>query len=143
MLLPFLILACVGFWFYAGAMMVSERKASGNDQPKPIPVIHYLLASGFPTLVAINMTYLFILVGGATTVQFNVGSSSAMNVWSTWVRLWPQFMLCSLMNGVGALIWIIVCATKRTQRRSMSLAFASLLLSLLTFLTVASFFPSA
>ena len=93
--------------------------------------------------VTATMTYLFLIVGGATTVQFNAGSSSRMNVWSTWVDLWPLFLLLTAATGLGTLVWTIASAVNKESRVALPAAIASLLLSILAFFTVASYFPSA
>ena len=107
------------------------------------PAVKSLIAGGIPVLVAATMTYLFLIVGGATTVQFNAGSTSRMNVWSIWVDIWPVFLFLTAVSGFGSLIWLVVCAAKESRRRTILAPILSLLLSVLAFFTVASYFPSA
>ena len=145
MLLPLLILATfcyVTFAFVASRREV--RQGAGSRSPESLhPAVKFIFAGGVPVTVAATMTYLFLIVGGATTVQLNVGSSSRMNVWSTWVELWPVFLFMSAASGLGSLIWLIVCAFKKTMRPSIPASVASILFSVLAFFAVATYFPSA
>lgn len=86
---------------------------------------------------------LFLIVEGATTVQFNAGSPSRMNVSSTGVDLWSAFLFITAASGLGALIGFIVCAFKKTMQASIPPSIASFSLSALAFFTLASYFPSA
>lgn len=49
--------------------------------------------------------------GASSTVQFNVGSPAAMQLWSAWVGLWPLFMLvllsCLAVAGGAALAFLV------------------------------------
>ena len=144
MLLPLLILATLGYVGFAIASSVRELRVRESRSPDaPHPAAKFVFAGGVPVAVAATMTYLFLIVGGATTVQFNVGSPSRMNVWSTWVDLWPILLFITAASGLGALIWFIVCACKKTMRPSISASIVSLLLSVLAFFTVVSYCPSA
>ena len=145
MLLPLLILATLGYAAFAIVTSRSEvRCGSESRSPESLhPAAKFVFAGGVPVTVAATMTYLFLIVGGATTVQFNAGSPSRMNVWSTWVDLWPVFLFLTAASGLGSLIWLIVCAFKKTMRPSIPASVASTLLSVLAFFTVATYFPSA
>jgi hypothetical protein len=144
MLLPLLILATIAYVGFAIALSVRELRAHESKSPDTLhPAAKFVFAGGAPVVVAATMTYLFLIVGGATTVQFNAGSPSRMNVWSTWVDLWPVFLFITAASALGALIWSIVCACKKTMRLSLPVSISSLLLSVLAFFTVASYFPSA
>lgn len=144
MLLPLLILATLGYVGYAITSIVRELRFRESRSPDALhPAAKFVFAGGVPATVAATMTYLFLIVGGATTVQFNAGSPSRMNVWSTWVEVWPVFLFITAASGLGALIWIIVCACKKTMRPSIPASIVSLLLSILAFFTVVSYFPSA
>lgn len=145
MLLPLLILATFGYVAFAIAASRREMRRSAESRiPDSLhPAAKFIFAGGVPLVVAATMTYLFLIVGGATTVQFNVGSSSRMNVWSTWVDLWPVFLLVTATSGLGSLIWLIVCAFKKTMRHSIPASVASILFSVLAFFTVMTYFPSA
>jgi hypothetical protein len=144
MLLPILILASLAYLVFAIANIVEEtRRGAWKEASHFHPAGRYLFGGGVPLGVAATMTYLFLVVGGATTVQFNVGNPSAMNVWSTWVDLWPIFLWMTAANTGGCLIWVIVCAAKKTMRASLPASATSCLLSALSFFTVLSYFPSA
>lgn len=142
--LPILILACLAYILYAIAIISQETKSQkSNPADSMHPAIKCLFCGGVPILVTATMTYLFLIIGGATTVQFNAGSTSRMNVWSTWVDIWPLFLLLSAGSALGALIWLIICSVIKEKRNFIPFAVASLCLSLLTFFTVAAYFPSA
>jgi Ca2+/Na+ antiporter len=142
MLLPILLLACLTYLGFAIYEILKTKK-----RPEKADTIHpgmkFFLGGGIPVAVTATMTYLFLIAGGATTVQFNAGSSSRMNAWSTWVDLWPLFLFLTAATGLGTLVWTIASAVKKECRVALPAAIASLLLSILAFFTVASYFPSA
>jgi hypothetical protein len=144
MLLPLLILACLGYFVFAVSVIVSERRGGDFRELGTLhPAIKFVFAGGVPLAVAATMTYLFLIVGGSTTAQLNVGQSSALHVWTLWVDLWRLFLFLSAASGLGALIWLVVCALNKAKRKSIPAAVASLILSVLAFFTVVSYFPSA
>lgn len=145
MLLPLLILATLAYAAFAIVMSRREvhRGSESRSSDSLHPAVKFVFAGCVPVTVAATMTYLFLIVGGATTVQFNTGSPSRMNVWSTWVDLWPVFLFMTAVSGLGSLIWLIVCAFKKTMRPSIPASMASILLSVLAFFTVATYFPTA
>jgi hypothetical protein len=144
MLLPLLVLSCVFYIAYAVySIMRAKARGESMDSTTYKLIVKFLSAGAVPIAVAATMTFLFLIIGGATTVQFNAGSPSRMNVWSTWVDLWPGFLLLSIGSAFGSLIWAGVCAAKKETRPSTVIPIISLLLSTLAFFTVASYFPSA
>ena len=50
----------------------------------------------------------FVLLFSAPTVQFNVGSLLAMELWSFWVHWWERFYYCVAIQGVVYFVWAIV-----------------------------------
>ena len=142
MLLPILLLACLAYLGFAIHATLKNRKRPQKEGAIH-PGVKFFFGGGIPVAVTATMTYLFLIVGGATTVQFNAGSSSRMNVWSTGVDLWPLFLLLTAATGLGTLVWTIASAVKKESRVALPAAIASLLLSILAFFTVASYFPSA
>ena len=82
MLLPLLILACVTYILYAVVTAVRERRSrKSGEERSPLPISRFVAGGCVPVAVTATMTYLFLIVGGATTVQLNAGSPSRMNVW--------------------------------------------------------------
>ena len=144
MFLPLLILATLAYVAFA---VVSTVREKGEGDPERLdelhPAVKFVIAGLVPTIVVVTMTYLFLIVGGATTVQFNAGSTSRMNVWSTWVSIWPIFLVITAVNSFGSFVWLIVCACKKTWRPLVVASIVSLLFSVLAFFTVATYFPSA
>ncbi len=57
--------------------------------------------------------------GASTTVQFNANSDAAMSAWSTWVGIWPLFLLLALACTVVAAILFLVFVFDRLKNRSM------------------------
>ena len=144
MLLPLYALVCVGYVISAIIGTCCEVRENTTDQEEVLhPSVKYLLAGMVPVGVSVTMVYLFWIVGGATTMQFNVGSSSAMDVWSTWVDLFPVFLLLTAANSFAGLIWLVVCVCSKKFRQIWPVAISCLLLSAFGFLTVMSYFPSA
>lgn len=143
-MLLLLVLACIGYLFYVAASILRQKAAAASAEDDALrSALKSIIAGGVPVVVAATMTYLFLIVGGATTVQFNTGSPSRMNAWSTWVDLWPVFLLLTAVSGFGSLIWLVVCAANKSMRPTIATPIFSLLLSVLAFFTVFSYFPSA
>ena len=144
MLLPLLIIVCVAYVVYSLVSIFQELRLKRSSNSYAFhSSVKFIFAGGVPILVTLTMVYLFIIVGGATTVQFNAGSESGMSAWSMWVSLWPLFLLLTAINGVGCLIWLITCICKRNLRRKVIFSIVSLFFSTLSFYTVVSYFPSA
>jgi hypothetical protein len=145
MLLPLLILATFGYTAFAVQVCRREvRRGAATRSPDSLhPAAKFVFAGGIPVTVAATMTYLFLIVGGATTVQLNAGNPTRMTVWSTWVDLWPVFLFMTAASGTGSLIWLFVCVFKKTMRPLIPASVASILFSVLAFFTVATYFPSA
>ncbi len=143
MLLPILILACLGFLIFAGAVIAREANGSEGGKGAIDPAARFLLGGGVPLLVTGVMIYLFIIQGGSTTVQMNAGSPSGMNVWSTWVGLWRGFLFLTGANTLVTLAWSVMCAVQKKRRGFLGAAIWSCALSVLAFFTVATYFPSA
>lgn len=142
--LPLYLLACLGYAAYAVGLILREKSDPATAGSARLRLASkFLFGGGIPLGVAGTMAYLFLIAGGATTVQFNVGSSSRMNAWSNWVDLFPLFLLLTAASGLGTLIWLIVAAIRKSMRPEIPVAIASLLLSVLAFITVASHYPSA
>ncbi|GEM_PF-3992057 len=143
MLLPLFLLA---FLIYLLFVLSTKPRAVADAEPEAFQLSlrgKGLLAGIVPALISVVMTSIFVIQRAATTVQFNAGSDAHMNAWSTWVDLWPLFLLLSLLNGIFSLIWMIASLLRKAERRSHGMAFASLALSTLALFTVASYFPSA
>jgi len=144
MTLPLLILACLAYGAYAAATLIraKARRPIGETNGFRLAAA-FLLGGGLPLVVATTMTGLFFVAGGSTTVQLNAGSPSHTDVWTTWVTLWPAFLVLSAMSALGWLVWTGVCALDGTRRPALPVALASLGLSVLAFFAVATYFPSA
>ena len=144
MLLPLLVIACIGYLIHGIiAFRREDRTNAAGDDHVLHPCVKYLFAGAVPVGVTISMVYLFMIVGGATTVQFNAGSSSRMDAWSTWVDLWPAFLLLTAISSLAGLIWLVTCACSKKFRSLWPVATWCLLLSGFAFLAVASYFPTA
>jgi uncharacterized protein YjbI with pentapeptide repeats len=65
---------------------------------------------------------LYVRSGASTTVQFNVGDPVAMDLWSTWVGLWPAFVLgllaCSTVAVCLALAFVVSNGSWTALRRA-------------------------
>ncbi len=88
--------------------------------------------------------------GASPTVQFNVGRSSAMGLWSAWVGLWPLFMLvlfsCLVVAAGTALVTLAIhWRWTALKRAKLSLFYQMLTVIHCLFATywVGSGFPSA
>lgn len=144
MLLPLLNLATIAYLAFAIASSIRELRADESRSPNVLQIVmRFVLAGAVPLAVAITMSYLFLILEGATTVQLNVGSPSRLNVWSTWVDLFLFFLILTAASALGTLVWLIRCAREQAMRLSLPAAFLSLLLAVLALFTVVSYLPSA
>lgn len=96
-----------------------------------------------PSAVALTMTYVFMIAGGATVAQFVAGSESGMDLWSLWFHLWPVLLLGSAASGVISLVWTIVACVKTSQRKWIPITVAAVVMSVFAFFTVGANFPDA
>jgi hypothetical protein len=101
------------------------------------------LSHAAPSLVAISMTYIFLIRQGATVAQFVAGSEEGVGVWSLWVSLWPMLLLATFAAGGAHLIWLVVACVKRQWRAWVPVALAGIVMSGFAFVTVAANFPDA
>jgi len=93
--------------------------------------------------VAIVMTYVFVVSGGATVAQFVAGSEPGMDLWRLWFHAWPVLFFSSGISAAVGLVWAIIACARSSQRRLVPLAFGSFGLSILAFFTVGTNFPDA
>ncbi len=142
-MLPFLLIAAVGYVVIAVRFVVRFKRSGGDEIDAMHPIVPAACGGIVPVVVALTMAYLFLIVGGSTTVQFNVGNASAMDVWSTWVGLWPMFLFLTLAGAVVGFVWALVCAIWKKFRPWLGISAASFGFSALAFFTVVSHFPSA
>jgi uncharacterized membrane protein YidH (DUF202 family) len=140
MLIYTLIIACVGYVVLAIVSAMRSRHEEKRDYDQ---VISHVFAGVIPVIVVCIMTYLFLVVRVASTAQFNAWSASHMNVWSIWVNIWPGFLLLSFLSGLVTLVWAFVCIVKKKLRHKIPILISSFILSVLTLVTVMSYFPSA
>lgn len=96
-----------------------------------------------PSVVAITMTYVFLIKGGATVAQFAAGSRTSMDLWSLWVDLWPVLLLATAASGAVSVVWMILASANHSLRKWMPVSVAAVLLSAFAFLTVFANFPTA
>jgi len=101
------------------------------------------LSHAAPSVVAILMTYIFLIGHGATVRQFTAGSERGMELWSLWVGLWPLLLLATFGAGVAQAIWIVVASAKREWRVWIPVALLGTAMCVFSFLTVMSNFPDA
>jgi uncharacterized protein YjbI with pentapeptide repeats len=88
-------------------LSLSRRVLRMPDKPRSVTVAVVVNVLTFlPAFALFGMG----LLGASSTVQFNTGSSGAMQLWSGWVGLWPLFMLlllsCLVVAVVSALAFV-------------------------------------
>jgi hypothetical protein len=76
--------------------------------------VTFLLVPLPPTLVFLVSAG--VLLVASPTVQFNVGSSLAMSLWSFWVESWRGIFGCSEVQAVGYLIWAVALFATKPRR---------------------------
>jgi hypothetical protein len=143
-MLALLLIASIG---YIVSLVTSSAPAPDPENPAPVSrydhLRPWLLAGMVPLGTLAVMGYLFWVTGFATTVQFNAGNSSQMSRWSLWVDLFPLLLILTAISGFANLIWLLRSAFTRGQRDRLPAIACSLGLSVLSFFTVATNFPSA
>lgn len=63
----------------------------------------------------------FHLLGMSPTVQYNAGSDSAMNLWSSWVKLWPIMLVASTLFFLWTLGILVSTLIERAPYRTFAL----------------------
>jgi len=96
-----------------------------------------------PSAVAALMIYVFLIKGGATVAQFVAGSESGMDMWFLWCDMWPCLLLLTAASALVHLVWAIIACVKKTQRKWIPIAVATLLMSVFAYYTVLTNFPDA
>lgn len=132
------VLALVGLTFRALRL---------PNRPRSVAVAAIVnLLTFLPACVLFGMS----VPGASPTVQFNVGSSAAMELWSAWVGLWPFFMLAllsCLVVAVGTALVFLASHWRWTalKRAKLALVYIALTVVHCLFAThwVGSNFPSA
>lgn len=140
MLLLLWVGSAVLLWAYA------IRGLREQQTPAEVGVRTGLFATVFGATVPPTMILLvsaFVLLQAAPTVQFNAGSSRAMELWSFWVH-WHQVILaCSMMmTGIYAICFFGSLITKTRRSVRLMVGFA-LLTSLWGSLLVGMAYPTA
>lgn len=102
-----------------------------------------VLSHAAPSLVAISMTYIFLINHGATVRQFVGGSERGMNLWSLWVELWPLLLLATFGAALAQAVWFLVACMKREWRAWTPVALLGAIMCAFAFVTVMGNFPDA
>ncbi len=108
---------------------------------KQLPLAGVLGSHAVPSIVAVVMTYIFLIAGGATVAQ--LAGEPGMDMWSLWFNLWPLFLICTAASGVINLVLSIIFSMKKSQRRWIPITIAALVMSVFAFFVVGSNFPDA
>ena len=101
------------------------------------------LSHAAPSLVAISMTYIFLIGHGATVRQYVAYSARGMDLWSLWVTLWPVLLLATFGVGVAQAVWTIVVSVNRDRRIWIPVAVLGTGMCVFSFVTVMANFPDA
>ncbi|MEM9480381.1 MAG: hypothetical protein AAGA58_12080 [Verrucomicrobiota bacterium] len=101
------------------------------------------MSNAAPSIVAVAMTYVFLIAGGATVAQFVAGSEAGMDLWRLWARLWPVLFFCTAISGLANLVWTMISCLKKTHRKWIPIAAATTGMSVFAFVTVCANFPDA
>ena len=96
-----------------------------------------------PSAIAILMIGIFLVGGGATVAQFNVGSVLAMTLWSLWFHLWPLLLLAAGASALAHLVWTGVACYRATYRKWIPVASSGLFMSVFGSFVVIQNFPDA
>ncbi len=132
-----LFFAFIATW--AGYLLVAHIWANKHH----FPLTGILASHTVPSVVAVVMTYVFVIAGGATVAQFVAGSESGMDLWSLWFHLWPILLLATAASGITNFVWAIITCVKKSQRRWIPLSISAIVMSVFAFITVAANFPDA
>jgi hypothetical protein len=85
----------------------------------------------------------FVLLQAAPTVQFNVGSSRAMELWSFWVDWHPAIFGCSGLQAGCYLLWLLGALATQTRPAMRLLVGLGLLSSVCGSLLLSMSYPTA
>jgi hypothetical protein len=101
------------------------------------------LSHAAPSVVAVLMAYVFLIMRGATVRQFVSNSQRGVDLWSLWVVLWPQLLLLTFGAAVCQAMWLIAACFRKSARIWIPVALSGVLMSGFAFATVISNFPDA
>jgi hypothetical protein len=111
-LLPLWVVLVVALWACAPRAFREVRRESDTEQ-RAILTGALLLAVIPPS--AVLLVSGFVLLQAQPTVQFNVGSPRALEVWSFWVRWWPAILGFSFLQTIAYLLWFIEAVVTRPE----------------------------
>ena len=127
------------FYLISWAIAVVAIHRLGRRQRLPFGA---LLASHLvPSIVAILMTWIFIIRRGATVAQL-AGTGEALDLWSVWFKLWPLLFVVCIASTLLCLIWTVAAIAKK-QKPWIPVAATETGLSAFAFFTVMLNFPDA
>ncbi|WP_149114083.1 hypothetical protein [Limnoglobus roseus] len=112
-----------------------------DDEQRMAKFAQVILATVPPTLTLV--VTVFVLSQTAPTVQFNLGSSRAMNLWSFWVHWWPNIFGCSVLQVGGYLFWSVGSLATRTSLAVRLMVGFGLLTATLGSFLLSTAFPDA
>ena len=143
MSLVLLDIACVGYLVFAVAHIWRRKKRGAFGDAGKYSVSDFVLAGIAPIITAVVMTCLFMIVGVSPTVQFNAGSSSLIDAWSLWLDLGRWLALLVVVSTLGGIVAVVVCLGSLKHRRHFGLAAFSLTLSILVYVAMSLYAPTA
>ncbi len=100
-------------------------------------------SASVPSLVALEMAYVFILHKGATVRQFVAYSASGMDVWSHWASAWPMLLLLTFLSAGSQFLHALVAGIREKGENWIPITVSGSVMSLLGFLFVVSAAPTA
>ncbi len=102
----------IGLWLCA-IRGLRETASEVSPGQRDVAWAAIFIAAVAPTLVFVVSA--IVLLQAAPTVQFNVGSSLAMSLWSFWVQWWLAIFGCSGLQTVCYLLWLTGTLVTRTR----------------------------
>lgn len=139
-LMLFWLGAIAGLWI---TVMRGARRRSTPDAASPTMLVPAVILFGAIPPTFICLVSGFVLFQAAPTVQFNVGSSYAMSLWSFWVRAWPLLFLVSGILTAAYAVWLLIHLAGHRNHWTTTTLFLSFLSTVIGWLLLTIAFPSA
>ena len=101
------------------------------------------LSHAVPSVVALSMTCIFVIGGGASVAQIASSIPQGMNLWSLWFGLWPLFLFATFVAGVAQALLTLDFALNKSRRPWAPVTTIGTALCTVALVTVLYNFPDA
>lgn len=139
-LLPLWVVTTIFQWVF---IFRGESEWASSPASSKATLGRYVIILGAIPPTMICLVSVFVLLFSAPTVQFNVGNSFAMELWSFWVHWWGTIYTCAAVQGICYFLWGILSLVTPHSSWMRGVVLCAFLSSVWGWLLLSKAFPSA